>query len=118
MPADRDSSAAKERAWAKLPPLEHVHSGCLNCGGKPIKVPLRYNPHPGFGASILTRDGEAVEFQVDYEKSTTFIHFENVAKRDPDHDWRVFSDGPMVGFVWQRHGPKEWVAVERTNGFA
>ena len=94
------------------------HSGCLNCPPKPIKVPLRFNPHPGFGGVTLTRDGETVESQYDYEKSTTFIHFENVAKKDPDHDWRVRMDGPLSDVTWQRHGPKTWVAVEKGMGFA
>lgn len=105
--------------WQKLPPLEYPpHSGCLNCGSKPLRVPLRYNPHPGFGMVTLLRNGEAVETQVDYEKATTFIHFENVARRDPDHDWRVVSDGPLSDVTWQRHGPKEWVAVAKGLGFA
>lgn len=105
--------------WTKLPPLAHApHSGCLNCAPKPLRVPLRYNPHPGFGMVTLTKDGKEVEYQVDYEKSTTFIHFENVASKDPDHDWRVRSDGPLADMTWQRHGPKEWVAVEKGLGFA
>lgn len=107
-----------KRSWFRVP-LEHApHSGCLNCGSKPVYIPLRYNPHPGFGIVVLTRDGETVEDQVHAEKSTTFIHFENVAKKDPDHDWRVKSDGPLVDVTWQRHAPKTWVAIERGMGFA
>ena len=103
----------------KLPALEHApHSGCLNCGPKPLRVPLRYNPHPGFGCVTLSRDGEVVWSCYRAEDSRTFITFERRAAADPEHDWRVFIDGPLSDVTYQRHGPKEWVAVERGMGFA
>lgn len=104
--------------WAKLEPLGHVHSGCLTCGPKPTTVKLRYNPHPGFGLVTLLRDGETVESWIHYETSRTFVTFEKRAKADPDHDWRVRVDGPLYDVTYQRHGPKEWVAVEKGLGFA
>lgn len=104
--------------WTKLPALEHVRNACLCCPDRPVRVPLRTNPHPGFGCVSLERDGEIVRSWYRYEDSRTFITFEKRAKADPDHDWRVRVDGPMYGVVYQRHGPKEWVAVERLDGFA
>lgn len=115
-PAFQEDAATKP--WL-LPPLEHApQSGCFSCPPKPLKVPLRYNPHPGFGLVTLERDGQTVESQIHYEKSTTFIRFENVAMKDPDHDWRVISNGPLSDVTWQRHGPKAWLAVKRGRGFA
>lgn len=106
-------------ARQKLPPLEHApHNGCLNCPPKPKKARLRWNPHPGFGCVDLIRDGEVVQSWYRYEDSRTFITFENHAKADPNHDWRVFVIGPLGDVTYQRHGPKEWYAVAKGMGFA
>lgn len=43
---------------------------------------------------------------------------EEAVAEDPDHDWRLRIEGPMVGVVYQRHGRGRWVAVERLKGFA
>ena len=91
---------------------------CNCCPPRPRTVPLRYDPHPGFGGVSLERDGEVVWATYTPGRSRTFITFENRAKVDPDHDWRVRVEGPLYGLVYQRHGPKEWVAVERLDGFA
>lgn len=102
-----------------LPPLEHApHSGCLNCGAKPIHAKMNARLHAGFGVTTLLRDGEYVESHYDYETCPTFIHFENVARKDPGHDWRVRVDGPLSDVTYQRHGRNEWVAVEKGLGFA
>lgn len=104
--------------WTKLPPLDFAPRACLCCPPRAIRVPLRTNPHPGFGGVSLLRDGENVETTSIPERSRTFIHYENVASKDPDHDWRVRVDGPLYGCVYQRHGAKEWVMVEKLDGFA
>lgn len=101
-----------------LPPLEVMPQPCGCCPPRPKTVPLRHNPHPGFGCVALLCDGETVESVFDPEESWTFIHYENVAKRDPEHDWRVRVEGPMCGVVYQRQGAKTWVAVEKLEGFA
>lgn len=114
MPAEPFSSA-----WVKLPPLAHApHSGCLNCGSKPLRVKLNVRLHPGFGVTTLQRDGETVEQFFDYEDCPTFRRFENVARKDPEHDWRVKVDGPLSDVTYQRHDLNEWVAVESGMGFA
>lgn len=106
------------KSWL-LPPLEHApHSGCLTCGSKPLRVKLNARLHAGFGVTALSRDGEWVESYFDYEKCPTFRRFENVARKDPDHDWRVKVDGPLSDVTYQRHGPNEWVAVASGLGFA
>lgn len=113
--SDRQTSDA---AWI-LPPLEHApHSGCLNCGSKPLRVKLNVRLHAGFGATSLTCDGETVESYFDYDDCPTFQRFENVARKDPDRDWRVKVDGPLLDVTYQRHGPNEWVAVAKGMGFA
>lgn len=42
---------------------------------------------------------------------------ERVAKRDPDHDWRIVLYGPLHGEVYQRQDG-EWLLVEKNEGFA
>lgn len=43
---------------------------------------------------------------------------EAAALADPDHDWRIVLFGPLHGEVYQRHGPGEWMLVEKNEGFA
>jgi len=109
--------------WLKLEPLEFAPQACLTCPPRPIKVNMTYDPHPGFGGCYLKKDGE---FHTDYfldiestEKDIMYFQdFENIAAKDPDHDWRLEVHGPLYGCVYQRHGEKEWVMVEKLEGFA
>lgn len=103
---------------ALLPPLEHVHNGCMNCPPKPIKINLNWNIHPGFGCVLLTRDGEVVWSDSRMERQRHGAGAEAVARKDPDHDWRLIVDGPLSGVEYQRHGRSEWVAVASNRGFA
>lgn len=43
---------------------------------------------------------------------------EEAAALDPDHDWRIVLFGPLHGEVYQRHGPDQWMLVEKNEGFA
>lgn len=43
---------------------------------------------------------------------------EKLAATDPDHDWRIVLFGPLHGEVYQRHGPGQWMLVEKNEGFA
>lgn len=43
---------------------------------------------------------------------------EKLAAADPDHDWRIVLFGPLHGEVYQRHGPGQWLLVEKNEGFA
>ena len=107
----------------KLVPIGQVRSGCLNCPPKPATLELLSQPHPGFGIVYLKRDGELV---YPFGDDTTFEEeteryaqeYEDIAVRDPDHDWRLEIHGPLGGVIYQRHGEKEWVAVEKLEGFA
>lgn len=73
----------------------------------------------------LTRhDGTKVEFfdgdwAIDWlHESVTLGEIEECVAEDPDHDWRIVSEGPLGGVVYQRQGCAQWVAVERLDGFA
>lgn len=113
------AAATRPEFRTLLAPLEHApRSGCLNCGSKPIRVKMNARMHAGFGVTALVRDGEWVESHYDYETCPTFMHFENVARKDADRVWCVVVDGPLSDVTYQRHGRNEWVAVKKGMGFA
>lgn len=110
--------------WDKLPPItaDKLHSGCMHCSTACLKAPMDMWICVGFGSAVATRDGELVydgesEFHAGNEpKSVGDI--EELAKEDPDHDWRIIKHGPMHGETFQRQGDGEWVCVESNQGFA
>lgn len=94
--------------------------GCLNCGPKPLVAPVSMVISVGFGAAYVSRDGEIVldgESAYHNGNSVTVQEAEDMAIRDPDHDWRIVLDGPMGGVVYQRHDDG-WVACIKLPGFA
>lgn len=108
-------------SWTKLSAVERPHTGCLNCGPKPVTLPKPFaglDLHPGFGVLALIRDGEHVWSSYRPEDSRTVLGFERQATKDPDHDWRIEINGPLSSAVYQRHGKGEWVMVDSGMGFA
>lgn len=107
-----------ESPFSYLPPIEgKAYCGC-GCGRRASHAKMSDNPHPGFGCVTLLRDGESVEYQGADRDGTTFRHFENIAAKDPDHDWRVQVDGPLSDYTYQRQGAKTWAPVAQGQGFA
>jgi hypothetical protein len=107
------------KRWKKLPPVQGGAAGCLNCGRAHDLLPLGAIIAVGFGDAHVERDGEVVYREPhDYGKIRTLRTFENRAAKDPDHDWRVVLNGPLHGETYQRQAPREWVLVERNQGFA
>jgi hypothetical protein len=41
-----------------------------------------------------------------------------VAAADPDHDWRLFVNGPLSDYTYQRQGEATWALVAQGQGFA
>lgn len=106
--------------WTKLPALERPsHRGCLNCPPKPVgPLNLHGYYHPGFGSLTVTCDGEERLYDVHGTIERPLMRAENMARKDPDRDWRMRVDGPLDGAVYQRHGHGEWYMVESLGGFA
>lgn len=110
--------------WEKKAPVEHpgFQSGCLNCGPTPIELPLEADLCVGFGECSVTRDGVDVykeEALADEDADAPLLkQFEDMAKADPDHDWRVRFSRAMSEEVYQRHGDGRWVLIEKGMGFA
>jgi hypothetical protein len=76
----------------------------------------------GFGFAAVTRDGEIVYHEpVDaegWDDFWTVADAEEVAKGDPDHDWRIIKEAPLRSMEYQRQGEGKWVLVDSGRGFA
>lgn len=107
-------------SWEKELAIEGRHGWCLNCGTRPSEFPMRDQIAVGFGFAALTRDGQVVwsEDNRPYEKCLSGRQAENMAAKDPDHDWRITLDSPLSGREYQRHGPRKWMLIRQDTGFA
>lgn len=105
--------------WKK-PAIEGGAHPCLCCGVIASVFPMDYRIAVGFGYAGLTRDGDHVwqEEGQEYDECMSGEQAEALALEDPDHDWRIVIDGPLSGRTYQRHGPGQWVLIEKNEGFA
>ena len=108
--------------WEKLPPYEgRVHQGCLICPIPPRKAKMNKRVAVGFGFAGITKDEEVIYSEphdASWEELPTLMKFENMARKDPDHDWRLILDGPLHGEEYQRQGRNLWIMVSSNMGFA
>ena len=115
--------------WQKLPPCHEPHIGCLNCGGgemrgnakTEITATTRTRIYGGFGSWCIKRDDEIVyspPSEGEWTDYPTLMKFENMARKDPDHDWRAQCDLPLRDATYQRQGRNRWVLVASGMGFA
>ncbi len=113
-------------SWTKQTPYQGaVHHGCRNCGDTQTIAPLDMVIAVGFGAAYATKDDQTIydEMEVmhaggEWDDFWPLSKVEELAKADPDHDWRVVMHGPLRGRTYQRHGDGEWVLIESNEGFA
>jgi hypothetical protein len=114
----------EKKNWEKLPPLEleGIHVGCLCCSTAARVAPLGMGIAVGFGSAYVTKDGEQVyDGESDWQNGRepkTVEAIEAMARKDPDHDWRIVKWGPLHGETFQRHCENTWVCVESNEGFA
>lgn len=107
-------------SWKKLTPLKGRNNPCLSC--PPIVPKLRMNRRigVGFGRAGVTKDGALIwceKSQMEWNQLWTVMKAENLARKDPNHDWQIVLDGPMHGETYQRHDRNLWVLVEKNEGF-
>ena len=69
--------------------------------------------YTGFGWVMVTRDGSDVWAGDDPNKRLR--EFDEMARTDPDHDWRVEFSGPLAERLYQRQH-EEWVLIWRGFG--
>jgi len=61
---------------------------------------------------------EIIRRSYDWDGLPILADIEELARRDPDHDWRVDPFAPLRGRTYQRHGPGQWVLINSNLGFA
>lgn len=105
--------------WTKEKPYEgKIHQGCANCPPVTYTAPLTTVVAVGFGSAYISKDGEVVHHEQHGDEYRTLAEFEEMAKQDPDHDWRLVLYAPLRGREYQRHGDGEWVLIDSNEGFA
>lgn len=76
----------------------------------------------GFGEAFVTKNGEVVvdgmSYYDDKEDAYYVSQAEELARQDPDNDWRIVWRAPLWGETWQRQGDGQWFLVDKNEGFA
>lgn len=110
--------------WLRYPPVADAPRGCcLNCdAGRTVELAMDDNPHPGFGVLALYRDdlilaavgaddtGPSREQAVE---AFRVAEFERIAAAGPDGDWQIHVYGATDTVIYQRHGTRRWVCIEK-----
>lgn len=115
-------------SFTKLPAVPG-RTACAFCGcGAHDTFPEDGLVAVGFGTASLTKDGEEVwseqseNHKAEQEKRDPLYlegkDCEEMAAKDPDHDWRIEIMAPLYEATYQRQGEKHWVLVQRGEGFA
>lgn len=130
-----------KKMWERVDPYEgKIAQGCLTC--PPVQPLARFDMVIafGFGYAAATKDGDLVfmERSIGHDVCSELSELwdamgpngyrdqgypivadiEELALRDPDHDWRITLDAPLRSRTYQRHAPGTWVLIESGRGFA
>lgn len=76
------------------------------------RLNLNHNYHPGFGFIVVKKDGEDALIQYYDDNKRLAMRAENLARKDPEHDWRFEIKGPLNDAVFKRHGKNRWVLIK------
>jgi len=96
-----------------------LYIGCLVCSTATDSITMRRRV--AHDSDTITRDGVMVyvgDIDDKCAECPTLMRFENMARKDPDHDWRYEHYTDMHGEIFQRHGRNEWVLIESNQGWA
>lgn len=104
-----------DSSGAYLTPIRGKEYCGWGCGARETHARLTDMPHPGFGAVSFTKDGEGV---AELHEDATFADYERVAALEPEHDWRIYINGPLADYTYQRQGESKWALFEQGMGFA
>lgn len=117
------SEQVRERGWMLQPAIAGRMGPCLCCGVASDFFPAEAYIAVGFGMAALTCDGSLVyaedtALDDDDGQLMTGKQAEDIAAKDPNHDWRITLHGPMRSREYQRHAPGQWALIEQGEGFA
>jgi len=74
-----------------------------------------------YGEAYVTKDDKQIyDGEQDFQTGKwvkTVKEIEEVAAKDPNHDWRIVKYGPLHGETFQRQDGK-WICIESNGGFA
>lgn len=106
-------------SFEKMKPIEGGHGGCLSCGYQYDVLPMEKLIAVGFGFAGVTKNDEEI-YTEPYEEGRiwTVQDAENIAKQQPDNDWRIHLVAPLSERHYQRQGDNQWVLYEKGMGFA
>lgn len=111
--------------WTKQPPHLEPEIGCLNCGGGEMErrdgeilADMDTELCMGFGGWTITLNG-VLYFQSDSDEGgPPLSSIEEIARDQPDNDWRAEYTGMMRDATFQRQGENRWVLIASGPGFA
>ena len=86
-----------------------------------IVASMRTRIYNGFGGWSITKNGKLVyegPYGLRWNEYPTLMKFENMARKDPGHDWRAECFLPLRSATYQRQGKNEWVLIDSDQGFA
>lgn len=104
-----------------LKPILDTPAGCLCCPSSEHTLCLQTRLYNGFGGWSITRNGALfyqAENNADFDGCKTVAEIEEIAKIDPDNDWRAELFLPLREATYQRHGDDKWMLVRVGEGFA
>lgn len=108
-------------SYEKLKPIKGGYGGCLQCGYQYDVAPMDMVIAVGFGYAAVTKNEKEVYSEMgcnDKNELWTVQDAENLAKQDPDNDWRIHLIAPLSERHYQRQGENLWVLYEKGKGFA
>lgn len=94
---------------------------CLTCGcGARSDLQMDRTIAVGFGTAGYSKDGETLwnENGQPEDEFPTVQLVEELAAKDPDHDWRIFFFAPLYDAEYQRQGEGKWILIKKGEGFA
>jgi len=109
-------------AFEKLPAVEGSCS-CLTCGSGARADLSMDRPITAFASAYASKDGKTVWDQDNvHDPDCPYAYMrvsdiEEMAEKDPDHDWRIYFLNPLYDAEYQRQGEKLWVLVKKGDGF-
>ena len=111
--------------WKRLKPITDVLGGHPNFP-LPLKLPMNCRIGTGFlfgvGGAKITKDGKIIwqeTRQTKWNDCLTVRDAERMALKEPDHDWRITIQKPLLlNRTYQRQGKGRWMLVRKGRGFA